>query len=81
MVTICTTVSGFKYLGNTTHFNTNNEQLEIFVVCLDSYHNGKVYGVWINARQEIEEIKRQISIMLSGSHYLEPLARMYAIHA
>ena len=85
MVTIYTTVSGFRYLGNISHFNTNNEQPEIFVACLDSYNNRKVYGVWINARQEIEEIKHQISIMLSGSHYLEPdaepLRRMYAIHA
>ncbi len=85
MVTIYTTVSGFRYLGNITHFNTNNEQPEIFVACLDSYDNGKVYGLWINARQEIEEIKRQISSMLSGSHYLdpdaEPGARMYAIHS
>lgn len=84
MVTIYTNVSGFRYLDNVPHFNTNNEQPRIFVACLDSYDNGKVYGLWINARQEIEEIKRQISIMLSGSHYLEPdaepLPRMYAIH-
>lgn len=85
MVTIYTNVSGFRYLDNIPHFNTNNEQPKIFVACLDSYHNRKVYGVWINATQEVEEIKRQISIMLSGSHYLEPDAypapRMYAIHA
>jgi antirestriction protein len=85
MVTIYTTVSGLRYLDNIPHFHTNDEQPKIFVACLDSYHNGKVYGLWINATQEIEAIKQQISIMLSGSHYLEPDAypapRMYAIHA
>ena len=85
MVTIHTNVSDFRYLDNIPHFNANNEQPRIFVACVDSYHNRKVYGVWLNAMQEIEAIKQQISIMLSGSHYLEPdvyrAPRMYAIHA
>ena len=85
MVTIHTNVSDFRYLDNIPHFNANNEQPRIFVACVDSYHNRKVYGFWLNAMQEREAIKQQISIMLSGSHYLEPdvyrAPRMYAIHA
>jgi len=80
MVTTYTTVSGFRCLSNTRHFNTRNEQPKIYVVCLSASQNNKAYGIWINATQSVKEINQQIDYMLCHSPYPNPGAtRSYAI--
>ncbi|HQW58144.1 MAG TPA: antirestriction protein ArdA [Gammaproteobacteria bacterium] len=55
-----------------------NDQPQIYVACLASYNNGELHGQWIDATQEVEEIKKQIAMMLSDSP--EPGAEEYVIH-
>ena len=82
MVTIYTNVSGFRYLDNIPHFNTNNERPKIFIACLSAYKNNKIHGVWVDATQTVKEIERQISGMVCWSPYLTMHnTTFYAIHA
>ena len=50
----------------------------IYVACLASYNNGKLYGRWINADQEAEDIRAEMADMLKKSS--EPFAEEWAIH-
>jgi len=58
--------------------DTLTDAPKIYVACLASYNNGKLYGKWINANQSAEEIQEEISELLKGSP--EPLAEEWAIH-
>jgi len=51
---------------------------KIYVACLASYNNGKLYGKWIDANQSADEIQEEINDMLKGSS--EPIAEEWAIH-
>lgn len=50
----------------------------IYVACLASYNNGILHGIWIDARQDIDNIQDDINYMLSYSH--QEVAEEYAIH-
>lgn len=50
----------------------------IYVACLAAYNNGFLHGKWIDATQEPDEIKAEISKMLAASPI--PNAEEYAIH-
>lgn len=50
----------------------------IYVACLAAYNNGYLHGAWIDADQEADEIRNEVSAMLARS----PIhgAEEYAIH-
>lgn len=41
----------------------------IYVACLASYNNGRLYGRWIDASTEAEDMQAEIAEMLRGSPY------------
>ncbi|MEO1149687.1 MAG: antirestriction protein ArdA [Pseudomonadota bacterium] len=53
-------------------------EIRIYVACLAAYNNGILHGAWIDADQEPNEIRTQISSMLKASPI--PQAEEYAIH-
>ena len=55
-----------------------SEEIRIYVADLAAYHNGKLHGVWIDATQELDDIRDQINVMLAESP--EGFAEEYAIH-
>ncbi len=55
-----------------------SEEIRIYVADLAAYNNGILYGVWINACDDLEDIKEYINKMLS--HSPEEDAEEYAIH-
>ena len=58
-----------KNLNNTSFFPGSAERPEIYVVCLDSYNDGNIHGVWIDAMRPVEDILKQIAVMqLEGYH-------------
>src|SRR5258708_494228 len=60
-------------------FLTNNEPPpQIYVACLASYVNGKLFGKWIDATQPVEDILEQIKQLLANSPM--PDAEEVAIH-
>lgn len=54
------------------------EEIRIYVADLAAYNNGKLHGVWINARDDLDDIQEQINKMLAESP--EGFAEEYAIH-
>ena len=54
------------------------EEINIYVADLAAYNNGKLYGVWIDATQDLDDIQAQINQMLAESP--EGFAEEYAIH-
>ncbi|MBS7697474.1 MULTISPECIES: antirestriction protein ArdA [unclassified Chelatococcus] len=50
----------------------------IYVACLAAYNNGYLHGVWIDADQDADEIRKEISAMLARSPITG--AEEYAIH-
>ena len=50
----------------------------IYVACLASYNNGRLYGRWIDADQDAEAICKEMADMLKKSP--EPFAEEWAIH-
>jgi antirestriction protein len=50
----------------------------IYVACLAAYNNGKLYGEWIDADQDADQILEEIQTMLESSP--EPDAEEWAIH-
>jgi len=54
------------------------EEIRIYVADLAAYNNGKLYGAWIDATQDLEGIQKQITQMLDESP--EEDAEEYAIH-
>ncbi len=53
-------------------------QLQIYVVCLSSYNNGILFGEWIDATCNVEDIQEQIKQLLAKSP--TPGAEEFAIH-
>lgn len=41
----------------------------IYVACLASYNNGRLYGKWIDADQDADAINEEIRLLLKGSPY------------
>ena len=54
------------------------ETPRIYVACLSSYNNGRLYGKWIDATQDPDDIAEEIKEMLAASP--TPGAEEYAIH-
>lgn len=54
------------------------DEIRIYVADLAAYNNGILHGVWVNVCDDLEDIKNQISKMLSNSP--EDDAEEYAIH-
>jgi antirestriction protein len=50
----------------------------IYVACLAAYNNGKLHGEWIDATQDVEDIREEIQAMLRSGP--EPGAEEWAIH-
>jgi len=57
--------------------NTDTEP-RIYVACLASYNAGTLYGEWIDAAREVEELRDEIQLMLQRSP--TPYAEEWAIH-
>ena len=55
-----------------------SEEIRIYVADLAAYNNGKLHGVWINACDDVDDIKTQINEMLSTSP--ESFSEEYVIH-
>lgn len=55
-----------------------SEEIRIYVADLAAYSNGKLHGVWINACDDLDDIKAQINKMLAKSP--EGFSEEYAIH-
>lgn len=53
-------------------------EIRIYVACLAAYNNGILHGRWIDATQEPDDIRAEISAMLRASPV--PGAEEYAIH-
>ncbi|WKW52066.1 antirestriction protein ArdA [Rhodomicrobium lacus] len=58
--------------------STADSNPRIYVACLAAYNNGYLHGVWINADQDADTIRDEITAMLARS----PIkgAEEYAIH-
>ena len=50
----------------------------IYVACLAAYNNGYLHGAWIDADQDVDEIRDEIAAMLARSPIEH--AEEYAIH-
>ena len=61
-----------------THEALSQEEPRIYVSSLSDYNAGRLYGAWINANQDDEDIQEAISEMLSRS--TESIAEEWAIH-
>lgn len=57
---------------------TDGEGPRIYVACLAAYNNGCLHGRWIEADQDTEDIRADISAMLEGSPVAD--AEEWAIH-
>jgi antirestriction protein len=44
-------------------------EMRIYVACLASYNNGVLYGRWIDASSDTDEMSEEIATMLRGSKY------------
>ena len=58
--------------------NISDSNPRIYVACLAAYNNGYLHGAWIDADQDADQIRNEISAMLARS----PIkgAEEYAIH-
>lgn len=54
------------------------ENIRIYVACLASYNNGILHGAWINADQDPDTIREEITEMLKASPVQD--AEEFAIH-
>jgi antirestriction protein len=55
-----------------------NESPKIYVACLAAYNAAQLYGNWIDADQDAQEIFASIKAMLEGSP--QPFAEEWAVH-
>lgn len=55
-----------------------NTEIRIYVACLAAYNNGRLHGRWIDAAQDADAIRSEISDMLATSPI--PQAEEWAIH-
>lgn len=58
--------------------HTHTDSIRIYVACLAAYNAGHLHGVWIDATDDVDDIREQIQAMLAASP--EPGAEEYAIH-
>ncbi|MCC2603641.1 antirestriction protein ArdA [Sphingopyxis yananensis] len=58
--------------------NLSGSNPRIYVACLAAYNNGYLYGAWIDADQNADEIREEIAAMLGRSPIEH--AEEYAIH-
>lgn len=58
---------------------TTIPEFSIYVACLAAYNNGQRHGKWIDATQDPEDIRAEVSAMLAASP--QPNAEEWAIHA
>jgi len=58
--------------------SSEQTEIRIYVACLASYNNGILHGAWIDACQDEEAVREEISAMLKASPI--PGAEEYAIH-
>jgi antirestriction protein len=49
----------------------------IYVACLASYNNGRLYGRWIDVSTDVSEMSEQINEMLAGSPYPNVMRAKY----
>jgi antirestriction protein len=62
----------------TSSSRTHDIDAKIYVACLAAYNNGILHGAWIDASQDADEIRAEITAMLAKSPI--PHAGEYAIH-
>ncbi len=55
-----------------------NSEIRIYVACLASYNNGILFGQWIDATQELDDLYAELRAMLKASPI--PDAEEWAIH-
>lgn len=58
--------------------STTTIRPRIYVACLASYNAGKLYGAWIDADQDADDIQAEVDAMLAASPALD--AEEWAIH-
>ena len=58
--------------------NAATDTPRIYVACLAAYNNGYLHGAWIDADQDADQIRDEISAMLARSPIRD--AEEYAIH-
>ena len=63
--------------ATSNHSNTDSE-IKIYVACLAAYNNAQLYGAWIDATQEPDDIMGEVQAMLKKSP--QPDAEEWAIH-
>ena len=56
----------------------SEDKPQIYVACLSSYTNGILYGEWLDATCDVEDIQEQIKQLLANSPM--PNAEEFAIH-
>lgn len=61
-----------------TQMEHENSEIRIYVACLAAYNNGILHGRWIDADQDVNDIRTAITEMLKASPI--PGAEEYAIH-
>lgn len=57
---------------------THDSDIRIYVACLAAYNNGILHGRWINADQDADDIRSEITAMLKASPIAD--SEEYAIH-
>ncbi len=63
--------------ANNTNANSNDTP-RIYAACLASYVNGRLFGRWIDAHQDTDELQAEVDAMLAASP--EPGAEEFALH-
>lgn len=58
--------------------NVSDSSPRIYVACLAAYNNGFLHGAWIDADQDVDQIRDEIAAMLARSPAED--AEEYAIH-
>jgi antirestriction protein len=66
-----------NHLQNTALSN-GEDKPQIYVACLSSYTNGILYGEWLDATCDVEDIQEQIKQLLAKSPM--PDAEEFAVH-
>jgi len=66
-----------NYLQNTA-LPTSEDAPQIYLACLSSYNNGILFGEWIDATCDVEDIQEQIKQLLAKSPM--PGAEEFAVH-
>ena len=56
----------------------SNLEPKIYVACLASYNNGRLFGAWISANQDVDDLYAEVKEMFSASSI--PQCDEFAIH-